>query len=334
MLDRLYKLLDDGFRAAPDTEEVAELKNEIRMDIEDRYNDLVAEGKTPEEAYELTASGMGDFSELVAELRKEELGNTSGYGSLEFAEGGGAVNAADVNSIDVHWTFGSVEIARAPGADIAFSEEFNTSARRDRRPYEMAWRLAGGRLTIEYQRPERRFLFGWRFGDGFRGGWDKRLTLSLPEGINLDSLKISSVSADISNKFSDWRAARVDIGTVNGTLEMGALRGDSVKLSTVNGRFDVNNVSCDDLRVSGVNGVLNIINPDCKSLRANTVNGKITVSLPEKMSGFSAKYSMVNGSFDCDFPVTLAKRQVTYGDGSSMLMKLDTVNGGIAITKA
>ena len=45
--------------------EAAEMRQEILQNTLDRYDDLVAQGNTPERAYSLAISGIGDVSELL-----------------------------------------------------------------------------------------------------------------------------------------------------------------------------------------------------------------------------------------------------------------------------
>ena len=47
------------------TENTAEIRQEILQNTLDRYDDLIAQGKTPEAAYRLTIAGIGDINELL-----------------------------------------------------------------------------------------------------------------------------------------------------------------------------------------------------------------------------------------------------------------------------
>ena len=52
------------FAGAP---EAAEVKQEILQNTLDRYDDLIAQGKTPEAAYRLAISGIGDINEILGQ---------------------------------------------------------------------------------------------------------------------------------------------------------------------------------------------------------------------------------------------------------------------------
>lgn len=62
MKDQLIRYVDLLFAAAPNA---GDIKQEILQNTLDRYDDLVAQGKTPEAAYSLAISGIGDISELL-----------------------------------------------------------------------------------------------------------------------------------------------------------------------------------------------------------------------------------------------------------------------------
>lgn len=62
MRNQLISYIDLLFAGSSDTEDI---KQEILQNTLDRYDDLVAQGKTPEAAYSLAISGIGDISEIL-----------------------------------------------------------------------------------------------------------------------------------------------------------------------------------------------------------------------------------------------------------------------------
>lgn len=64
--------VDELFKDAPDTQRAYEMKVELVQNLLDKYNDLVASGKSEEDAYNITIYGIGDISELLEEMRREE----------------------------------------------------------------------------------------------------------------------------------------------------------------------------------------------------------------------------------------------------------------------
>lgn len=55
----------DAEGRAPYNERLRELKEEMLQNLYDRYDDLIAKGKTPAAAYNIAVAGVGDISELL-----------------------------------------------------------------------------------------------------------------------------------------------------------------------------------------------------------------------------------------------------------------------------
>lgn len=62
MRDQLIRYVDLLFAGAPHADDI---KQEILQNTLDRFDDLVTQGKTPEAAYSLAISGIGDISEIL-----------------------------------------------------------------------------------------------------------------------------------------------------------------------------------------------------------------------------------------------------------------------------
>lgn len=55
----------DAERRSPANPQLAELKEEMLHDLWEKYDDLVASGKSPESAYHLAVTGIGDITDLL-----------------------------------------------------------------------------------------------------------------------------------------------------------------------------------------------------------------------------------------------------------------------------
>ena len=62
MREQLIQYVQLLFAAAPNAEDI---KEEILQNTLDRYDDLIAQGKSPEAAYRLAISGIGDINEIL-----------------------------------------------------------------------------------------------------------------------------------------------------------------------------------------------------------------------------------------------------------------------------
>lgn len=74
MEDKLRAYMDHLFRDVKPTKKSVELKEEILQNLVDKYQDLLGEGKSPEAAFNIAVASIGDMEDLLAGLKKEELG--------------------------------------------------------------------------------------------------------------------------------------------------------------------------------------------------------------------------------------------------------------------
>ena len=72
MENRLQVYVDELFREAPDSQRAYEASVELAQNLIDKYHDLLSGGKSEEDAYAITVDGIGDISELLEQLRREE----------------------------------------------------------------------------------------------------------------------------------------------------------------------------------------------------------------------------------------------------------------------
>ena len=71
MEDRLRIFIEELFNGTAVSKKSVELKEEMIQNLNDKYKDLVAEGKTPEAAYNIAVAGVGDVSGLLKELEAD-----------------------------------------------------------------------------------------------------------------------------------------------------------------------------------------------------------------------------------------------------------------------
>ena len=65
MNEKLREHIEELFKNAPQTCQAVEIKEEILQNTIDRYNDLKAEGKSDEAAYNIAIAGIGDVDHLI-----------------------------------------------------------------------------------------------------------------------------------------------------------------------------------------------------------------------------------------------------------------------------
>ena len=79
MEDKLRWYVEGLFEETPPTKKAVELKEEMIQNLQDKYRDLIAEGKTPEAAYNIVVAGIGDVGVLLRELKNDEMYNNPEY---------------------------------------------------------------------------------------------------------------------------------------------------------------------------------------------------------------------------------------------------------------
>ena len=70
MNEKIRKEVNTLFRNAPNTKRANDLKDEIISNAEDKYEDLIKQGKNEEEALQIVMKEIGNVDELIEELNK------------------------------------------------------------------------------------------------------------------------------------------------------------------------------------------------------------------------------------------------------------------------
>lgn len=69
-MNKIKNYVDDLFKDIRKTRKSEELKEELLSDLEEKYQDLIANGKNEKEAYQEVIGGIGDVDELLEELKE------------------------------------------------------------------------------------------------------------------------------------------------------------------------------------------------------------------------------------------------------------------------
>lgn len=77
MNERIKTHVDSLFEGAPQSRKVQELKEELLGNLNSKYDDLISDGFTPDDAYRTVIAGIGDVSELVRQIQNESAFNSN-----------------------------------------------------------------------------------------------------------------------------------------------------------------------------------------------------------------------------------------------------------------
>ena len=70
MEDKLRRYVESLFEGTNPTRKAVELKEEMLQNLQDKYRDLLDEGKSPEAAFNIAVAGIGDVSTLLKQLEE------------------------------------------------------------------------------------------------------------------------------------------------------------------------------------------------------------------------------------------------------------------------
>ena len=73
MNSKLKAYVEMLFAGKPDTSNVRDAKEELLSNLNDKYNDLIKNGKSETDAYQLVISGIGEIDELFQTPQEEDV---------------------------------------------------------------------------------------------------------------------------------------------------------------------------------------------------------------------------------------------------------------------
>ena len=275
------------------------------------------------------------------------------YANAEKYTAGGTEIADGIQNLDIHWTSGKVTVAYHAENTITVAETCSRNLSEDE---QLRWWVDGDTLRIQYAKPGLRISFN---------GGGKQLTVTLPEGIELNNVQINVTSADVT--VPELKAKQLDIGATSGdmdveaeaeTVKAGATSGylklkftgkaDFIKIGTTSGDVRMEAESVKEIEAGSTSGRLEITAEEnekteigCTSgtvrvtlkksekLHVGTTSGNVTVVIPAE-PGFTAEINSVSGDFNSAMALTKSGNRYSCGDGNAEI-DIGTVSGDISI---
>ncbi len=238
---------------------------------------------------------------LTASLPAENYSFTEPFSRTAPFDPAGKIILENVN--------GDVDIRTWDRNEILVEGEKQAKTDEELKLIDLTMDLEASRGVIKVRLPKRAGFFS----NNIRAS--VRFKISLPATATLEKISVVNSTVHI-----EGARASVNAESVNGSIHAHHVAG-SVRLETVNGQID-----------AGISAVT----PGQK-LAFNTVNGAIAVRLPADF-GADTHASVVNGSIDCDFPLTVHGHIVgknlsgKIGDGRADF-SAESVNGSIRLKK-
>ena len=257
-----------------------------------------------------------------------------------------------VKNLDIDWTNGKVNLAYHKSDTIMLRETSRKTIPEDK---ELCWLLEDETLHVRYIKESLRLF----------STLQKELTITLPEDIDLEEVKISSTSGDLlipsltaESLSLDVTSGDIDtcasapatcvnvtsgdislvlegdtedltISSTSGDIDLKASKVDSARISTTSGDTKVKIRDAGKVKISCVSGDVYSCLEKLSSLDVNTTSGKITAELPSK-PGISAKLHTTTGKIKLELPLTQKGSSYVCGDGSAQV-ELSTLSGNIVL---
>lgn len=222
-----------------------------------------------------------------------------------YSVGSAEIPVDGITEIEVDWISCDVHIEYYDGETISIQEPEQSNP-----DYGLRYRVDANKLKIKF----------CKSGIKNKHPNDKKLTVRLPEGLNLTELDISSISSNVN--VNGITAREINFETVSGNI-------------TANGNF----IDIDTDSVSGNSDIITYTAP--VEVDSDTVSGDFTITVPDDIGGFTVKTSTVSGTFNksgFDNITSVTDKNgrngtFTYGNGS-IEIDFNSVSGDFEIHAA
>jgi len=254
------------------------------------------------------------------------------YVDAEKYSAGNAEINGKVNALCVNWTSGKVTLAAHDSDTVLITETATGNLSDDQMVH---WYLDGTTLRIHYSAAGKIVMPTFTRKD---------LTITLPAGVVLNSMSVSTTSADISGICNakelsldstsgdmcvEANAQRIHASSTSGGIDVRQLKKcDSVELDSTSGRIQIESNGAHKVTLSttsgGVTASLMALPDECE---ISSVSGSVKLKLSEEPTHTSVK--TVSGKYKTTFA---DGGSVKKADGNETYMKVSTTSGSVTIS--
>ncbi|MBQ0070823.1 MAG: DUF4097 family beta strand repeat protein [Spirochaetales bacterium] len=214
-----------------------------------------------------------------------------------YQAGNGSVDARKVKNLDINWISGGITLEEGSSDTVSFSETCSSTMEKDNL---LHWYLDGDTLRIQWSK------------SGLKAfNKSKDLTIKLPSGLELQSLNINAVSADV--KGNKLHIKEITANTVSSQVNFTSL--------SLRNSFEANSVS---------GNYTLVLTSRPSSIAFNGVSGNLDLTLP-KDTGFTVDLSTVSGNIKTSVPTTGDKKHQTAGNGE-VKISCESVSGNVSLS--
>ncbi len=282
MTGKITEYINDIFKSIPESEFTIDLKEEIIVNLVEKFNDLIDIGKDEGTAYEMVIDGIGDPEELIKYINAQ-INEATEKINIENNEEQSVqlVNTIKINvfSLDVVF-FPSNNTIEAKVVTTRYKKQIRSTITTER---------VGDELIIKQERPNWFIPFLTLF---------ERLEVYLPVNYN-GNLDVNSFSGKI-NISHEATFNYLGFKAISGNIEMTNIKCNSYALNSVSGNINIDvligdgSMKCTsgNITIDKIFGTLHNFKLTSGNLKIRDMTGKINA----KVTSGNTNISSFNGS--------------------------------------
>lgn len=273
MMEEIRYYVDYIFDQYVSTQELRELRDEILLDAEDRYQDCLSRGFAEADARKEVIDSLGDLKEMLDQIGAVRKKKDARMEPLRAVLDAGNDIAFFVSSFfdddseetgDVYENIHAVRIS-CRSADVEILEGKD----------EKAEVFISGCTECLHVRAEDDVLVIDETETKKLISRDPRVKIRVPENLRLFSAKNAAGDMDIEG----LHAQEAEITLVSGDLSMKRCSADRISAETVSGDIELQDCTFHDAAVTSKSGDAAIASESCADCRVRTVSGDIEIRI-------------------------------------------------------
>lgn len=279
-VQRIVELLFEDLEMSA---EVQAIKDEVMNNCQERYEDLLAQGLSDDEATGAVVESLKGMEEVLAQYPRKSVAHACGV-----EDGEGLVFPAEgLRSVKVNLF--SEDVTIEPSDDSSVHVIYD----REQMP-EINVRMEGGCLIVS------------------RDGEQKQ---KKGHGFDRENVTINSFS-DLGKLFRNFHVV-VNLGN-DGKITLTLPEGCAPDLNvrTLSGDISLEDVSAGEVALNSTSGDISVENVEATVLTAATTNGEVNVDLPEELTLERAELRTTSGDVEARLNARRCKAQSMSGDVS------------------
>ena len=253
----------------------------------------------------------------------------------KYSAGNFSCSSSEINSIDIEWRNGKIELVKAEGENIYVTESSADISDIDD-DMKVHCYVKNGTLYIKF------CAAGYKYSK--INDKCKHLKVCVPKNADVDIDTVSSdinigdavfdrLSIDVISGNVDGQkvnADKVNIETTSGSISFESLIAKNADFDTVSGNIKIKELGISGAEINSVSGYADIALSSKADIDFSSVSGSITIELPDGI-GAKARIDSVSGVFHSKKTFTEEKKDVYVIGNGECLFDIDTTSGDVYI---